>query len=73
MGNAREALNETKYLRRRDTNTVTMSEYMMDEALRSMMPTFLALKSHPRLQVIHLKLQPFEGTVGVSRLSLISN
>lgn len=35
--------------------------------------TFLALKGHPGLQVVHLQLQPFEGAVGISRLPLVSN
>lgn len=33
--------------------------------------TFLALQRHPGLQVVHLKLQALERTVGVSRLALV--
>lgn len=33
--------------------------------------TFFALQRDPRLQVVHLKLQAFERSVGVPRLALV--
>lgn len=35
--------------------------------------TFFTLEGHPGLQVVHLKLQPFQGAVGVPGLPLVGD